>query len=663
MEFLIILPLLMMALTAIMFSRSNGRNPAQIAIATLVAVSLFVYLSAEFLSVFSSISAKHCILLWSASVAILIVARLRQNQSAEQGNFLNRRLCQIFKDLPPKDKALGIVILSILAGTLVSGLLGSPNTCDALVYHIPRVLHWSHNGSLDFYPTHIERQLNHPPLIEYWFLHFWLLTGSDRFFNLVQWGSFIGCLALSVAFARAINSTGTGVRLSLLYTATLPVAVMQASSPKNDLFFAFHMWAFAYFLLLTIQRFSWKRALLAGTALGLSLATKGTAFLFAPAIGLPLGIYWLCRTSTLNDLMQRFARLVAVALFGVILASPHMIRSFKHYGTISSSGSDQFKNTDYTPQAIFGNTVRMIASNLATPVPAINQRLQHGLEKIVGSQLNNRNNIYLGEMGRNFKIDAAPTETKMSNPIHMIVFTIVCPLLILRWKRNPFLGVLSLCAIMTFMAFTIMIQWADWVTRYHITALLLAAPLAGHLLAGESETLSSRNIKTAVCAIAASLAIFCSVFNVYRPIIPFRGVSILTTPRYDQFFMYDNSPRSDQYRRKELMESAVKSSLMEARPLNGTSTIGLICSPSSTEYLWWKVADETSDNTVIFQQVYTNNIIPTSNSGITLPDAIIIESRIPKDIIMKAEADGFRKIADYDDYMVYTRKTDFNFKK
>ena len=66
---------------------------------------------------------------------------------------------------------------------------------------------WIQRGSIDFYPTAIERQNYQPPLAEFAILHLQLLSGSDRFANLVQWFSFV----VSIVLGHFIHDPTSGV--------------------------------------------------------------------------------------------------------------------------------------------------------------------------------------------------------------------------------------------------------------------------------------------------------------------------------------------------------------------------------------------------------------------------------------------------------------------
>ena len=640
MAFLIVAPLLVFLL--LVFRLRAAETPFSHAVVTsFLLCSLLVHLYTEILSTFSLVNSLGVSLAWLLTLAAFLVLGFHKTIPSV-------RTARIFPSVAHEPglivgpKLIALIAAIVLLGTLVSAIFGAPNSCDALIYHMPRVLHWAANENVSFYPTHIQRQLTNPPLFEYWLLHLVLLTGSDRLFNLVQYASFASCIALSAAIAREIGVKGPRIWIAPFFAATLPIAILQASSPKNDLFFAFHICCFACTLLMVINRFSWPRALLAGASMGLSLASKGTAFLFIPAIAGPLGLYWLIAARTRSELQQRIVRLAAVAAIGMLLASPHMIRSYIGYGSVSSSGPDRVTNRDFSPSALVCNAARMAASNMATPFPAINRWIQGGMESCLGRELHNEGNIYLGNSGRRFKLEAAPTETKMANPLHFVAWIVCCLVSILNWRRAPRAALLGISSGMMFLSLTAFVQWSEWVTRLHLPFLLLGAPLLAMFSPGRPTSRAAVTFGWTLVGITSVLAGLCSFLNVYRPIIPFRGVSILTKPRYDQFFMYDNRPRHEQLARKQMVESATGVALAATEPVDDTRTVGLVCSPVSTEYLWWKAAERLSQNRVLFRHVCVGNDSARFGDESALPHAIVIASKASPGQLAGIESQGYR---------------------
>ncbi|MEV0722252.1 hypothetical protein AB0I37_05670 [Micromonospora purpureochromogenes] len=178
----------------------------------------------------------------------------------------------------------GLVLVELLVA-----LLAEPNNFDSQTYHLPKVEHWVAQGSLDFWPTAIHRQVTIPPGAEYLLLHLRLLTGGDALHNLVQWAAALGCLAVAT---RVVAQLGGGRRAQLLTAfllATTPMVALQATSTQTDLVAAAWAGCAGTLALDGLRRRADVGSLLAlGAATGLTALTKTSGLL---AVG-PLLVLW-----------------------------------------------------------------------------------------------------------------------------------------------------------------------------------------------------------------------------------------------------------------------------------------------------------------------------------------------------------------------------------
>ena len=187
------------------------------------------------------------------------------------------------------ERLLGGAVLGMVSIELVVALLAEPNNFDSQTYHLPKVEHWVAQGSLDFWPTAIHRQVTIPPGAEYLLLHLRLFTGGDALHNLVQWAAGIGCL---LAATRITAQLGGGRRAQLLTAfllATTPMVALQATSTQTDLVAA--AWAACAATLVLDglrRRAGLGDALALGAATGLTALTKTSGLI---AVG-PLLLLW-----------------------------------------------------------------------------------------------------------------------------------------------------------------------------------------------------------------------------------------------------------------------------------------------------------------------------------------------------------------------------------
>jgi hypothetical protein len=97
-----------------------------------------------------------------------------------------------------------VAVIITIVGMIA--LVAPPNNFDSMTYHMGRVVHWIQNQSVNFYPTHITRQLYQSPWAEYAILHLQILSSSDRFANLVQWFSMVGSVVGVTAIAKQLRA-------------------------------------------------------------------------------------------------------------------------------------------------------------------------------------------------------------------------------------------------------------------------------------------------------------------------------------------------------------------------------------------------------------------------------------------------------------------------
>src|SRR5438093_3864597 len=152
-----------------------------------------------------------------------------------------------------------------------------PNNADSMIYHMARVMHWLQNQSVAHYPTSIPKQLYQPPWAEFAITHFQVLSGGDRWANLVQWFSMAGSVIGVSLIARQLGADTRGQVLAAVIAATIPMGILQASSTQNDYVTAFWLVCLAHYILRFRTRQSLENALGVGGSLALALLTRGTA--------------------------------------------------------------------------------------------------------------------------------------------------------------------------------------------------------------------------------------------------------------------------------------------------------------------------------------------------------------------------------------------------
>ena len=223
-----------------------------------------VALATEVLSLFDALTAAKVTVVWlmlAATVgttAILARARTSAPRSTTEGR----------SSIPLLSV---LACATILGGTLVVAVMAPPNYADALSYHMGRVAHWIQAGSVDYYPTAIDRQNYQMPFAEFVILHLQLLSGGDRWANVVQWAAFaLSGMTVSLVLAELGQSTRVHWAGALV-AFTIPMAILEASGAQNDLVVSLWLLAFLLYLWRGLSDRSLESSLLCGLALGIRI--------------------------------------------------------------------------------------------------------------------------------------------------------------------------------------------------------------------------------------------------------------------------------------------------------------------------------------------------------------------------------------------------------
>ena len=182
-----------------------------------------------------------------------------------------------------QNKILNIASLAIpaliLMATFVIAIVSPPNNTDAMVYHLSRVAHWAQNQSVAFFPTSTLRELYLNPFAEYAVLQTYLLAGTDRLVNLVQWFSYLNIAILVSLIAEELGAGKKGQFFATIFSITLPQALLQSTTTQNDLVFSSLALMSVYFLICFIQENNPIWIIPAGIATSLAVLSKSTAFI------------------------------------------------------------------------------------------------------------------------------------------------------------------------------------------------------------------------------------------------------------------------------------------------------------------------------------------------------------------------------------------------
>ena len=433
----------------------------------------------------------------------------------------------------------GLIAVSGVIVFLVglTAVLAAPSMWDAMEYHLPRVMMWMSDRSVRFYPTPDFNQLIFGPWSEYAMMHTYLLWGSDRFVNLVQFFSFFGSIIGASLIAQKLGAGPRGQALAAVVCVTIPEGILEASGPMSTYVVAFWIMTTVAFLLEWNDDPGWFNTVCVGLAAGLALLTKGTAYVYLPF--LVLACWWMGSRSARILFLKRCSAFLILIL---ALNAPQYVRCYKLSGSpLGLPLPIEFPRSEVrvphvTVRGTLANILRNISLHLGTPSESINLKTERVFRLAIrglGADPDDPQEIWFS--GDPFQINKFTLgEVLAGNPLHLALLLASIGLVI--WKRDeaPRRSALwyALGMVASFTFFCATLRWTMWSSRYHLALFAVGAALSGFAL----ERYFSRRFGNAVGILLLAYALPFAVVNHTRSLIPWSRVNDVYHPRSFLYF-------------------------------------------------------------------------------------------------------------------------------
>lgn len=432
--------------------------------------------------------------------------------------------------IDPFNKLLLLCIAVIVITTGIISLIAPPNNYDSMAYHMSRIMHWIQNQSVDHYPTSIINQIQMNPWAEFAIANFQILSGGDRFANLIQWFSMFGCIIGVGLIAEKFGASLTGQIFTSVFAATIPMGILQSSSTQNDCVLAFWLVCIVYFGILFNETPCRQHASAVGASLGLALLTKGTAYIFA----FPL-LIWLAVTSLRRIKLKSLKYISLAIVIAISLNAGHWVRNYGLFGNFLSADAADYSNDHYYVSHLVSNIIRNISLELGSPSAYANAQVKsvaHSLHRILGLDIKNQETTWKNE---EFTIGTAIHEDSIGSPLHLALILFTIPAFLFRrgLKNKPNALQYILALSIAFMCFCLYLKWQPWHCRLLLPLVILWSPIISMSIVD----FLNPQIAKSIPIISVVFAIPFLLFNSSRPILNIGSTkSILITDRISQYF-------------------------------------------------------------------------------------------------------------------------------
>lgn len=422
---------------------------APIAMAAFIGVEAVIF---NFLSVFNSLTGTTVIVSHLVILLSMIGVLYKCGSLGRRSNYL--QLYNLVKRLKRPGAYIFFPLL-ILIGCIV--WMYPPNTYDTLTYHMARVAHWIQSQNIGYFPTPIDRQNMMGPGAEYLILFFQIICGSDYLACIVQYLSFIVLIPSCFYLCRLLRVPRKLIPFVVLLSTTIPIAVFQASTAKNDIVAAL----LGYAILISARRFYLGGKAKATTVdYGLVSLSVAAAFLVKPTailVTIPIvAVGCLCKIIVVRNLSifgQSVVRGIVLALIVfTAIAGPDLGRKV---------GNDVERNEVYPLMAEFNvdrfwNPLRIMAHNI--PFTEESERLYY---MIGGTGQFRTNNVFANQ------------EDIVGNPYQMVAILVLSfwalfHFIVSLLRGNLVLAVLPLLPLLSWISFGLMVRDQVWITRLQI---------------------------------------------------------------------------------------------------------------------------------------------------------------------------------------------------
>lgn len=439
-------------------------------ILSLIANATIVYIFNEVSSAFNLLNVTTAYIFWSLEVLVLLGLLIYWN-SKKKFEIKDLYLLLSAAKLKGLSKTNKLIIISVflfyIFPLLFLAIYVPPNNYDSHNYHLNRVINWIFNGNLNHFPTLYIQQLYLNVLAEYIVLDTILLSGSDYFVGLVQFGAFIGSMAGVSLISKKIHLSSDGQLFALVFLLTLPIGIFESTTTQVDYIACFFFISFVYFGLEIMDKKSPITLLAFLLSLSLGGFAKYTIFIF----GIPFTLYFAFNILSQYGFFYGFKVLLLAIILLVFLFTPLFQRNYRLFGDVMSPQkksiffAEKIPTDKHSLLFTISGVIKNASLHAGLPNNGFNLFIEKGIinfHRWLGVDINDP-----GLSLESFSVRFSIQEDMAPNTIHfwLIILAII---LLFFLKRNNKINWLVLCGVIGFILFSSLLKYQLWSTRTHM---------------------------------------------------------------------------------------------------------------------------------------------------------------------------------------------------
>ncbi len=321
--------------------------------------------------------------------------------------------------------------------------------------------------------------------------------------------------------------------------------MLEASGPMTTYSNSFWIATATAFLLAWNEDPGWLNTVCIGLAAGLAIFTKGTTYIILPFM--VLACWWVSsRTSKILFLKRS---LVFIALI-LLTNAPQYLRNYefdgKPLGLPMNYGAVQFSIEDIGVRSTLASVLRNISLHTGTPFDSLNEREERGYRaamRLIGVDADDQRQVIWAEP---FIVNHLSFQELLAgNPLHLFLMLIALGMVLAHAKQpeNRILLWYSVGLIAAFIAFSALLKWQRWSSRYHLPFFVLGAVVIALTL----SRYVPRRVVTFIAIVLVSWGLLNSSINRFRSLIPAGRWLTAYGPRSAMYFAYNNEYMAPSY--------------------------------------------------------------------------------------------------------------------